>query len=339
LSAARSRARTAKHRLEYAAFRALTALLRVLPERAALRLGAALGVLAGPVLGIRRRVVRENLARAFPGRPPAWRRAVARAAWAHLGGEAAALFRMGPAGARALLERTTVVGLDALRAALDEGRGAVLVTGHLGNWEIGGAALAARGVRLHAVAQAQANPHFSADLRALRERMGMTVIDRRAVTRAVLRALRSGGAVAFVADQDAGARGLSVDFFGSPASTARGPALFALRTGAPLFLGVVLREPGKPHRYTVTIERVGAEPTGDVRADVRRLTAAHVEELERAVRRAPTQYFWPHRRWKTEPPAGTGASDCCIEHVPGVRQPRWSRDFHGGPAAGGRPCT
>ncbi len=303
MSAARARVRAAKHRLEYAGFRTLTGMLRLLPEAAAMRLGAAVGLLAGAALGVRRRIVRRNLERAFPGRPPAWRRGVARAAWAHLGREAAALLRLGSAGANAVRARTAVVGLDALRSALGEGRGVVLVTGHLGNWELGGAALSLRGVPLHAVAQAQANPYVRADLTTLRKRLGMRVIDRRAAPRAVLQALRAGGVVAFVADQDAGARGLFLDFLGAPASTARGPALFALRTGAPLFLGIALREPGKEHLYTVTLERIHAACTGDVRADALRLTSAHVAALERVIRRAPEQYFWPHRRWKT-PPAG-----------------------------------
>jgi len=106
-----------------------------------------------------------------------------------------------------------------------------------------------------------------------------------------------------VADQDARERGVFVDFLGTPASTARGPALFALRTGAPVFLGLCLAVPGAPGRYRCELEEIRFERTGDLDEDVRRLTAAHAAALAERVRREPEQYFWQHRRWRTPPPA------------------------------------
>jgi KDO2-lipid IV(A) lauroyltransferase len=85
------------------------------------------------------------------------------------------------------------------------------------------------------------------------------------------------------------------------AATFRGPALFALRTGAPLFLGVALRRSRHPQRYRIVLEEVRVEPSGDLERDVERLTAAHADALARWVRAAPEQYFWQHRRWKTRP--------------------------------------
>ncbi len=93
-----------------------------------------------------------------------------------------------------------------------------------------------------------------------------------------------------------------VQFFGRPASTARGVAVFALRTGSPIFLGVARARPGFPQRYQVSLEKVEYEPTGDMAVDEVRLTEAHTRHLERWVRETPEQYFWQHRRWKTQPP-------------------------------------
>jgi KDO2-lipid IV(A) lauroyltransferase len=297
--------RELRHRLEHAGFRLLSRLLRVLPERAALGLGALLGRFAGGVLRIRRREVDAHLALAFPERPPSWRRRVAAASYAHLGREAVALFRMAGMDAADIRARTSVHGLEELEGALAAGTGVVVVTGHLGNWEIGGAALTARGLPVEAVAKGMANRRFDRDLVATRERLGLRVVGMEEAPRRILRALREGRVAALVADQNFRRGGVFVPFFGVAAATAKGPALFALRTGAPLFLAVSLREEGAPPRYRVDLRPVTVEPTGDLEADVRRLTEAYTAALEREVRAAPGQYFWQHKRWKTRPPAST----------------------------------
>jgi KDO2-lipid IV(A) lauroyltransferase len=305
-----------KHAIEYALFRLLAGAIRVLPEGWALRAGGALGWFAGVVLRIRRRDVDRHLEIAFPENTPAWRGRTARRCYVHFGRESVAIFRLADVDREDLVARTTVSGLEEVRASLDEGRGAVLVTGHLGNWEIGGAVLSALGLPVDAVAKGMANRRFDADLKETRERLGMRVIDMAVAPRAVLKSLRSGRVVALVADQNAGESGVFVPFFGRAASTARGPALFALRSGAPIVLGTCLRESGWPQRYRLDLKRVEVAPTGDLEGDVVRLTREHTAALEQAVRDAPEQYFWQHKRWKTRPPeeppsAGGGIS----EHV------------------------
>ena len=130
----------------------------------------------------------------------------------------------------------------------------------------------------------------------------MRVIERGEAKRKVLRSLRDGHVVAFVGDQNAWRGGVFVDFFGRPASTARGAAFFALRTGCPLIAAFMPQEEGFPQRYLLNIRRLPSEPSGDMDDDVRRLTEAHTGLLEKEVRERPEQYFWQHRRWKTRPP-------------------------------------
>lgn len=314
------------HALEYALFRGAAAVLGLLPERAALALGGALGWMAGSVLRVRRAVVDDNLAGAFPEGSADWRRRVARASYAHLGREAVAALRITGRGPEEVVRRTTIVGLEAFREALRRGRGVVLVTGHLGNWEVGGAAFAARGLPVDAVAKGMANRRFGARLDASRRRVGVRLLTLEEAPREGLRSLREGRVLGLIADQDAREDGVFVPFFGREASTFRGPALFALRSGAPIFLGVSLREPGAPARYRVTVEPVPFVPTGDLEADIRALTAAHTAALERAIRKAPEQYFWQHRRWKTRPPGtappGSGITGRTEERSPeGERAP------------------
>jgi len=291
-----------RHALEYALFRVLTGTLLALPEGVALRLGAALGWFAGVVLRIRRADVDRHLLLAFPDESPAWRARVARASYVHLGREGVATFRMAELDAADVVARTTVEGHDAFLAALAEGKGAILVSGHLGNWELAGASITARGTPMDAVAKGMANQRFGADLVASRERLGMRIVDMSKAYRVCLRTLQAGGVVGLVADQNARENSVFVPFFGKLAATFPGPALFALRTGAPIFVGACLREPGYPSRYRVWMRRLDPEPTGDLDEDVRRLTQAHTAVLEEAVRQAPEQYFWQHKRWKTRPP-------------------------------------
>jgi Kdo2-lipid IVA lauroyltransferase/acyltransferase len=293
---------TLKHRLEYLGFRAVSGGVRLLPETLALAIGEGLGWLAGVVIRIRRREVDRNLARAFPELPEGERARIARRCYRHVGREGLAMFRLSHEGPERILARTEVVGLEPVRAALEEGKGLVLISGHVGNWEVGGAVLAALGLPLEVVVQIQRNPLFNRELIRSRERMGMRLIPRGEAVRRGLRALREGRVLALAADQNAGRGGVFVDFFGVPASTARGPALFAIRSGAPVFFMGVVRLPGPGGRYRLTLEPVPVDRSADSDAETVRLTAAHTALLQRYIQAAPEQYFWLHRRWKTRPP-------------------------------------
>jgi KDO2-lipid IV(A) lauroyltransferase len=287
------------HRLEYALFAGGVALARVLGRRAE-SIGAVVGRLAYRPFGIRRAVAERHLRHAFPDAAATWLTQTARSAYAHLGRETIALLRMADLSADELLARSTVDGFDAFERAVARGRGVAIVAGHLGNWEIGAAILAARGVPIDVVAQRQHNPLFDRAIVAARRRLGVGVIERSRATKLALRSLRAGRVVAFAADQNAGRTGVFVPFFGRRASTHRGAALMALRTGAPVFLAVPLRASGE--RYHLRLEEVVVDREGDPEVVVERITAAFTARLEQAVRDAPSQYLWLHRRWKTRPP-------------------------------------
>lgn len=293
-------------RLEYGALRFLGFVVTWLPGPMAYALGAAIGWLAGSVLRIRRSVVRRNLARAFPERSVEWRRRVGRACYRHLGVEAVAILRMARTEPDELIRRTDIPELGVLERALERGRGALILTGHLGNWEMAGASLAARGMPVYAVARRQGNPLFDRYLNRTRSRMGLRVIEEGHAVKRVVDELRAGNVVALVADQNVRKGGAFVDFFGHPASTVRGPALFALRSGAPVLVGAMLRREGRPGWYRGVVEALDVERTGSRDADVERLLGEFSRVLEKIVRGAPEQYFWQHKRWKTRPPGESG---------------------------------
>lgn len=291
-----------RHRIEYAAFRLARAFLTAMPEGMAVRIGAGLGLVAGSVLRIRRSTVRENLEIAFPGQTATWRRRVARRCYVHLGREAVFLMRMKRWSAEQVTERMRVVGADTLSAEAGRGQGIVILSAHHGNWELAGAALAALGVPLDVVGKGMTNRLFEADVFETRERLGMRVIEMSDAPRTVLRSLGRGRVVAMLSDQNAHRSGVFVRFFDRLAATPRGAALFAIRRGAPVFVGLATREPGRAQRYRLELRRLEYAVTGDLEADTLALLTAYHRSVEEAIVAAPEQYFWHHKRWKTRPP-------------------------------------
>ncbi len=289
-----------QHRLEHAAFRGLAGGLMALGTPRDLRAAEALGRGFCRTVGLRRAVVRANLRRAFPAAPDGWIRETAAAAYAHFTREMLVAMRFPDLSRDEVLATGRGEDLEALRAAVAGGRGVVVATGHFGNWEAGIQAIAARGIPCAAVAQRQKNPLFDAAMNRGRERFGTVVIDRRHATRGALRALARGRAVFFVADQNAGSHGVFVPFFGHLASTHRGPALLAARAGVPVF-AMVHRRVGD-WSYRIETRRVADAVPTDPDEGVRAVTAEFTAFLEEQIRRAPEQYFWFHRRWKSRPP-------------------------------------
>jgi KDO2-lipid IV(A) lauroyltransferase len=270
--------------------------------RRASSFGARVGRLGYKPLGIRRQVVERQLAAAFPEKPADEVSRIALAAYSHLGRASIETAILPSYGRREIVELfESVEGWSIVQERLARGKGLIVVTGHLGNWELGGAYVAARGVPIDAVARHMANPLFDRYLTKTRQRIGMTVVHDEEAVRRVPRSLRAGRAVAFLVDQ--GAIGLAsswVPFFGRFAKTPRGPAVFALRLGAPIVFGVAIRQPSG--RYRLVFEPIDVVETGDRERDVERIVIDYTAALERWVRLVPEQYFWHHRRWKHQRP-------------------------------------
>jgi KDO2-lipid IV(A) lauroyltransferase len=293
---------TFAHYVEYTLLRGAVGVLRRLSLKRAGDVGEWLGSLGYAPFGIRRAVVERQVRAAFPGLAEVEVLRISRESYEHLGRttiETALLPDCSPAEIVGLFDR--VEGWDLLERARSRGKGVLIVTGHLGNWELGGSYVAARGLRLEAVARRMQNPIFDRYLTETRRRIGMTVIPDAEAVRRVPRAIREGHAVAFLFDQ--GAAGLAstwVPFFGRYAKTPRGPAVFALRLDATVLFACAIRQPNG--RYVLHFEEIVVERTGEREADVDAIVAAFTNSLERWVRRYPEQYFWHHRRWKHQRP-------------------------------------
>ena len=291
---------TFQHRIEYVAIRGVVSLLKLLPFRSASDFGGMLGVLAYR-LGIRAMVVEAQIRFAFPELSSADVRRIARESYDNLGRtsiEAAMMEKCLRTEMIDLFEQ--IDGWEHVEAALAPGRGALLVTGHLGNWEVGGACIAAKGTRVDAIARHMSNRLFEKYLTDVREQNGLRVIFDDQAVRQIPRSLRENRIVGSLVDQ--GVQGLAsafVPFFGRMAKTPRGPAVFMQRLNVPMVFAVAVRlASGK---YRLIIEPVAPIATGDREADATAVVAGFTARLEHWVRQFPGQYFWQHRRWKYQP--------------------------------------
>ncbi|MBI3455984.1 MAG: lysophospholipid acyltransferase family protein [Candidatus Rokubacteria bacterium] len=265
-------------------------------------IGAKLGELAYWALPGRRRVALMNLERALGSDLTARdRTALARANFRHLGVTGLECCRLffGPPGA--MLARVQIGGVEHIKAALAEGRGALYLGAHFGNWELLAAAHVLTGLPpLNVIIRPLDNPFLDRLVTRGRERGQLRLILKRAAVDGVRRALTRGECVGILLDQNAGRHGVFVPFFGQPASTSRSLAVLALKTGAPVVPAFIHRLPGGDHEVTLE-PAVPLARTGQRERDVEVNTARFNEVIERQVRTHPEQWFWVHRRWKTRP--------------------------------------
>ncbi len=284
----------------------LTLLARVigrLPPRLAEALGRRVGDVAFSVLPRRRRLALDNLRLAFPRSSEADRRRLARRSFQHLGLLLIELCELLALPAERLLERVTVEGLEHLKAVMTAHGRVLILSAHLGNWELLPAASRLTEYELAVVVR----PLDAAWLNALAERVrrktGIELIDKRQALRPVLTALAHGRMVGILLDQNASRReGVFVPFFGRLASTSRAIAVVALRTGTPVLPVFARREPGARHRIIVN-PPLEMPPNSDPAAVVE-LTARCAAAIEAAIREAPEQWLWVHARWRTRPRNG-----------------------------------
>lgn len=250
-------------------------------------------------LGLRRKVAEENLALAFPEKSDAERAAILLEHYRELGRVAGEYARMpelvhslpGEAIAR-------IDGEEHLHTL--QGKGALLLSGHFGNFELVGAALS-RFNPVDFIVKPMSNAHVESRIEKLRLASGLGLVPTGPGVRAVFRTLRQGRWVGILADQDARRHGVFVPFFGKLASTPEGPARLALATGAAIIIGTDHRLDDGRHVIRLDKPYHPEGPLDD--ANVLRVTAWHTAVLEQRIRESPASWFWLHRRWKTKPPS------------------------------------
>ena len=196
-----------------------------------------------------------------------------------------------------------------LRLMIERDTALIYVAGHFSQFEIPGYTMAALGFPVTAIARKLDNPYIDAYVRRIRQAGGLTILDKKGAVRFVDGILARRGSVSFIADQDAGRRGLFVDFFGRPASTYKSIALMAMRHDAPIVVAYARRLDEGFH-FEIGIQRIiYPNQWGEKDDPVRWITQEYTTALEEVIRKAPHQYLWVHRRWKRQPGDGPRGKD------------------------------
>jgi KDO2-lipid IV(A) lauroyltransferase len=289
------------HGLEFAAVWLLTKIAQIMPGRLADALAIFLGKLAYHVLTSRRLIAAENLRRAMPDKFTVDDiNKISRQVFINIGRTTIEFARQPLLSPEKIKEMVTCdSGMEYLDNALKEGTGAVLISGHFGNWELLGGWMAAIGYPLDFLVGQQHNVMVDRLLVSFRRSLGVGIIPIGVAARKMIKSLRSGRMVAVVSDQHAASGGIVVDFFGRPASTPAGPAAFAVKVGCPIIAGGLLREGYNRHRALIT-EPIFPPQSGNTEQDIKKMTQDYTTRFEGLIRQYPDQWMWTHRRWKID---------------------------------------
>ena len=273
-----------------------------LPKGWALRLGRGIGILFYYLIKKRREIASNNLQIAFGGQlTAAQRREICKASFINVGKTCIEFLRFPKLNADNIWNEVTVEGRDNLYTALESGKGAIVFLAHFGNWELLSLVYGALiPDRAKAIAFPLKNDPLNTYIWQHREQLSLKLIQRKQAVRETLRALKNNEAIGFFADQNAGPEGVFVEFLGKQASAARGPAVLALKTGAPLLFSLDIRQPNDQHHVYIS-SPIYTEPSDDFERDVELYTTQMLEQLETYIHKYPEQWLWLHNRWKTQP--------------------------------------
>lgn len=289
--------------LLYALVRIFVCLIQSLTMATCQRIARGLAYVACRVVRLRADVIDENLRTAFPQLPAEERQGLALAMWEHL-----LVMVCEIAHAPRKIHRRNwhqYVSFERkqelVRYLLDP-RAVVMVSGHFGNFEIGGFVTGLLGFPTYAVARTLDNPYLDQYVRRFREANGQFILSKQGSAGPIEEVLQKGGLLQVLGDQSAGPKGCWVDFFGKPASYHKAIALFPLMSNAPLVLVYSIRR-SKPMQFEMgMVDAADPRTLSSELRSVPQLTQWYNDALERMIRRTPEQYWWVHRRWKGEPP-------------------------------------
>lgn len=297
--------------LEYAVAFSVLGFLRILPRKTAFWLGVSTGRLSYHLLGRLRKIGLRNLELAFPEKSESERTHILKAAFRNLGRVMATVSQFGKLNIDNMGELIEY-DIDPLFAASYEklksdGRGRILLGGHLGNWELQAFSYSVFYEPISFLARKMDNPRIEEMVLAIRTRFGNKQIDKANSATKIVRVLRGGGTVGVLADINSHPKeGVFVPFFGIQACTISGVAMLAQRTNAAIVPAFAIWDEGKGKYFMVHDNIIEPANTGDRKRDIVETTALYAAATERVIRAYPDQWLWIHRRWKTRPPGEPG---------------------------------
>lgn len=284
------------HNLPELAVRLTLWTIRLIPVRLVGALGAGFGRIVGLVDRRRWNIAMRNLTRIYPHRSRTWRRWMARKSFAELGRTALELPHVYLRSHDFLRSRVTVEDEAQLRAALEEGHGAILVACHHSNWEFGALMISILGLPTHIIYRQLNNPALDRFLKACRERFGAHMHNRNENLRWLPKSLKEGAVAAIMIDQNL-STGTPVPFLGHMAATTLLPATYAYKYKTPVF-GVALHRIGHSFRFRLQFWPIPLpEQTGDKERDAFDAMATMADSFSSTIHARPELWLWSHRRW------------------------------------------
>jgi Kdo2-lipid IVA lauroyltransferase/acyltransferase len=289
---------SSKHILEYILFKVVGALIRLLPLRFVHKSGFALARLAYPMLKSRRNVALSNLRYAFPEMQESERERIAFQSFQSVSATFLELLWYPNFTKARIKQRVRIENIELVDQLRAQQKGIIILTAHFGSWELATQAISVyEDAIVRTVAKPQSNMLIDQVITQWRELFGLKIVPMGISVREILRTLHHGGMVALAADQSAPKESVAVEFFGRNVPTFQGPAIFSLKTGAPIVLGCTVRQ--QDGNYTMRLVHVPSKDLiGASDENIYELTRRQVHMTEAIIRQTPEQWMWMHKRWK-----------------------------------------
>ncbi len=288
--------------LLYIALRGLVAFLCLFSVERNLRTAAFLGRLLWKHYHRGRKRALDNLRAGYPGKDENWYIETGRRSFEHIAMLAIdVLYTPKLVRKENWRQYSFFTTAEHAKWLMKQGRGMLMVTGHYANFEIMGYMLGLFGFNVYSIARPLDNRFISRYLYGVRENAGQKIIDKKGAALMLDDLIKSGATICFIADQDAGRKGIFVDFFGRKASTYKSIALLAMQHNVPIGVGYSRRVDNKFY-FEIGVNRIITPDEWKNKDDpLLWLTQEYTSAIEKFVRQDPTQYWWLHRRWKHRP--------------------------------------
>lgn len=283
--------------MTYYLVRFLSRVVCLLPGHFCDRLGRALALALWPFLPVHRKKLAASQVAMCLGTDERESERIAKESAVRFGPMLFEVLRF-PVIVRHMADYVEIEGREHLEGVLAQGKGAVIATGHAGNWELMGGALSQAGFPLIGVAMRQRDAAMDRFINEYRRLVGMHIIYKNDV-REMFRMMKEGWIVGLLADQDTNKHdGIVLDFFGKPTNCVPGPAAMARSAGIGVIPGYITRKEDGTHKI-ILYAPVEVPHTKDKRADIRTAEQAVNRVLEQHIREHPEEWFWLHDRWKS----------------------------------------
>jgi KDO2-lipid IV(A) lauroyltransferase len=283
---------------EYYILKILKIIFNILPFTVSIKLGAYLGKILYYLDRNHRKIAYKNLRLVFDlSMNNREIKKIVKKVYINIGQSLAEFFYIPKVTEEFVNKFVDIYGKHYIDSALMQGKGIINVVGHFGNWELINPIYRILGYHLTAVAYPQKNELTNTLINQCRSSSGAVIINDNVPYKVLIDVLKRNEILILVADQDARSHGVFVEFLGRLASTARGPAVLALRTGAPIIVTCLIRQ-GIKHTMIIS-EPIRLIKTGNWKQDILINTRQWCEILEKFIYKYPEQWFWLHQRWKT----------------------------------------